>query len=199
MVTILALSACQLTLATPGVDGRTPTPANQRTQVAAVTATISSVVSLVAKHTMDQADQTTPVVVTVTPESATTPTATPGKSYQSTERLAEAYLTHLVAGNREEVFSLLSGGVICTPSNFRENVERHLDRFSTSQVRKIMIEVEAGSPTMHGQHSEVANISFEFKKGNSSDWRQVTIWIATQFRGSSTQRGICDVSRIDVQ
>ena len=94
---------------------------------------------------------------------------------------------------------LLTLGVVCTPANFTENVGRHRDRFRASQVRNIRIEVEAGSPTMHGQGSEVAYISFQFKKYERSGWGQVTIWIATQYRGSSTQRGICDVSRIDVQ
>lgn len=200
VVAFAALPACQLRAATSDsikAAGRATATqiAAQRTQEAVLRTTVHAVETTVATYATDQASQSTPVVVTVTPLAATTPTATPEKVSLSTGRLAEAYLAALVAEDREGVLSLLTLGPVCTPSDFRENIEHHLHRFSASQVRNIRIEVEAGSPTMHGPQSEVAHISFEHKRDVDPGWRLVRIWIAT-VKVDTNHRGICDVSRM---
>lgn len=97
----------------------------------------------------------------------------------STYAVAEAYLSAIVAGNKEAAHHLYRADALCSapPPYPDQKIGEHIAMLASSEVRNVQIKVAPAQGAPYTPGSETAEITFEYGAGTA--WRAGTIWLVT--------------------
>jgi len=133
----------------------------------------------------------TPISIIATPSRHPLAAATD----RTTTQLAADYLSAIVNSDRTTLSSLIGADAWCTTPDSSGTVKKHLEEFSSAQIRNIRVEeLNISGWVAYPPGAEAARISFEYQKADGQGWVPASMVVVTVQSPNTKTRFICNVT-----